>query len=238
MDRCASSVPDAEILVAEALRERGNGRSGPARLRNGEWEGVLGDERAMILAATFRIAKNGYHQLSVSRICREAGVSQRNFSRHFESLADCFVAALEERASGAIEAWVHGRDASATWGRTVYESLHALCEAIEDDRDWARVLFVDITAAGTTGIDSRDRLVSQVARTLQTTAPKGQAPTGRTAEAAIAAAWIILRRLTQDENLTTLEALPVLTLLVLPESVVKKRSVREEKHIYTPLDFP
>lgn len=195
-------------------------RAASGRPLGGEWERALGDKRAMILAATFRIAKGGYHQLSVSRICRETGISRRDFNDLFECLEDCFVAAVEERATRFIETARPDQEAST--------SLGTLCEAIEADPRSARVLLVEITAAATKGIDCRDRLISQIARALPTTAPA--------AEASAAAAWAVLRGLAQDENLTAAEALPVLTLLLLPRD--RKHTEGIEKPIPQHLEFP
>jgi AcrR family transcriptional regulator len=199
----------------------------PGPLGDSGWEGALGDERAMILAAAFRTARSGYHQLSVPRVCREAGVSRREFNRHFRSLEDCFTSALEERAAGAIAASVRKRAAATTWSCTVYKALRVLCSAIEADRDGARVLFVEITAAGTEGIDCRDRLISQAARTLRTTAPEGRGPSELAAEASSAAAWVILRRVVQDQNSVTTAALTVLALLMLAPVIGGPAALRE-----------
>lgn len=203
--------------------------AGPRRLQNDAWEGVLGDERAMMLAATFRIARDGYHQLSVSRICREAGVSRRDFTRNFDDLEDCFVAAVEERAVAVIEAWASSRDPSVGWRGAVYDAIRALCEATEDDLPSARVLFADLAAAGTKGIDSRDRLISHVARVLRTAAPTRQAPSPLAAEASAAAAWAIVRRLVQEETVSPAEALPVLALFIETAVEDKKDTAGDER---------
>jgi AcrR family transcriptional regulator len=187
----------------------------PDPLRQGAWGEALGDERAMILAAALRIGRRGYHQLTVPEICRKAGVPRRDFNRHFESLEDCFVSALEERATGAIAAFMHKRSASTAGREAAYEALQTLCSGIEADSESARVLFVEITAAGTKGIASRDRLISQAARALRGTAPEGRGPSELAAEASAAAAWVILRRGVQDQSSTMSEALPVLALLML-----------------------
>jgi len=237
MSLCMPAVPEAELPVVTVPPERGDGLPAPGRLRDDDWEGPLGDERAMILAAAFRIAKSGYHQLSIRRICQEAGVSRRDFNRHFESLEDAFIAALEERAARAIDASVGKHDASAAWSRTVCEALRTLCEAIEDDRDSARVIFIDITAAGTKGIDSNDRLISKVAHALRTTAPPDQCPSELAAEASTAAAWAILRRRVQDQAATTSAALPVLALLMFGRGD-RKRTAGDENESYPLLAFP
>lgn len=223
---------------AELSSQQGNGLPATGRLRNGDWDGALGDERTMILAAAFRIARCGYHQLSVRRICREAGVSRRDFNRHFSSIEDCFISALEERASGAIATLARGGLPSATWSCAIYEALRTLCRAVEDDRDSARVLFVEITAAGTEGVDCRDRLISLAARTLRATIPEERSPSGLAAEASTASAWAILSGRVQDQSSAPTAVLPILTRLMLttPPKVKKqtaadkKQTSRNKKH--------
>jgi len=218
---CVPSAQNADFLIAAAPPKPGKGISVAmtGRLRYDDWEGDLGDERAMILTAAFRIARSGYHQLSVPRICREAGVSRRTFSRYFEGVEDCFVSALEERATGVMAALVRSQPASATWSCTVFEALRRLCSAIKDDRESARALFIEISAAGTRGIESRDRLISQAADALRATASEGQGPSQFAAEASAAAAWAIVRRRVQNQSSTTTAALPVLARLLLAPAI-------------------
>lgn len=211
----AFSVRDVEASIAPDPPMRAKSRSmSPDAAPSGEWESARGDERAMILAAAFSAARGGYHQLSIRGICSEAGVSRRNFNRHFKDLEHCYIAALEDRATRAITAAFQRRDA-ASWTDTIHEAVATLCNSIEDDRDGARALFVEITAAGTRGIASRDRLISRVARTLRTTAPEGRGPSEFAAEASAAAAWTVLRRRVQDQSAATNAALPVLSHLIL-----------------------
>jgi AcrR family transcriptional regulator len=208
-------LADAGLPSAAVPPSSGNGPPLPGRLSNGDWEGALGDDRAMILAAAFRIARGGYHHLSVQRICREAGVSRRGFKSQFAGLEDCFISALEERAAGAIEASVNRQTSATSWRCAVGEALTALCSSIEADRDGARVLFIEIAAAGAEGIESRDRLISQVAHALRTTAPEEQGPSELAAEASAAAAWAVLSHRVQDQSAPTSAVLPVLGLLML-----------------------
>lgn len=222
-----ASAHDAELPVAAFPPGRRKGLSVPGRLRSGDWEETFGDERAMILAAAFQIARSGYHQLSIPRICREAGVSRRDFDRHFDGLDDCFTSALEERATRAIAVAMRPDPESATWADIVREALRMLGSAIEDDRDGARVLFVEITAAGTGGIESRDRLISELAHALRAIAPASQAPSELASEASAAAAWALLRRRVQDQSSATTAAIPILTLLILGPAVDVRSSAQE-----------
>jgi AcrR family transcriptional regulator len=215
MSLCASVAEAYPPLAAKAPELR-NGLPVPSRLIDGGWDGTLGDERGMLLAAVFRIAKSGYNQLSVPRICREAGVSRRNFNRYFASLEDCFVTAVEEHVSRAIKGSIRRRESSASWNHYVSATLETLCEEIEGESDRAaRVLFIEITAAGTQGIVARDRLISQAACAIRTAVPRGEAPTELASEASAGALWAILRRQVLDRDLLARDALPVLSILVL-----------------------
>jgi AcrR family transcriptional regulator len=192
MSACGPSDQGSAFTSAPTPRDRGNRRSVPGRLQDGGWAGTLGDDRAMIVAAAFRIAKSGYHQLSVPRVCREAGVSRRDFNRHFIGLEDCFSSALELRVARALVAWERSRPESMTWRGAVHRASEMLRGAVGGDVGDARLLLVETSAAGTTGIDSRDHLITEIARTLRDTAPEGRKPSELEAEASTAAAWAIL----------------------------------------------
>ncbi|HKO37827.1 MAG TPA: TetR/AcrR family transcriptional regulator [Solirubrobacterales bacterium] len=222
------SAQGAELLVAPVPPGRRDGSTAARRLRDGNWQGTLGDERVMILAAAFRIAQcTGYHQLSIPMICREAGVSRRSFNRHFEGLEDCFSAALEERVASAVEASLRRRTPSAPWSTAVCEALEELCDAIEADVDSARVLLVEVSAAGTAGIDSRERQIARIARALQATAPVGREPSELAAEASTAAAWAILRRRASEQSsAATASLLPLLAFLALAPAVGSPAALR------------
>jgi AcrR family transcriptional regulator len=217
-------IPNSGLPVCSDPDQR-DGAPAHGRLRKDDLERILGDERAMVLAAAFRIARRGYHQLSVPRICREAGVSRRNFNRYFETLEECFVTAVEEHAVRAVTASLR-RNASGSRSPALYAVLKALCEGIEEDRDSARVLFVDITAAGTLGMDSRDHLISEAARLLRTTRPDSDEDHSESAaEASAAAAWAILRRQVLDQVQPVAGSPPLLMLFLLGPRRDEKRTV-------------
>jgi AcrR family transcriptional regulator len=172
-----------------------HGAGAPIRPRSGGegWAGTHGDDRAMLLTAAFRIARSGYHQLSVPRVCREAGVSRRVFSRHFAGLEDCISSALESQVTRALAAWERKSPDSASWKGPIHRATELICGAIDGDIDRARLLLVETSAAGPRGVESRDHLITILARTLRATAPADQRPSDLEAEASTAAAWAILR---------------------------------------------
>ncbi len=216
---CLPPAAAAGLPIAPARPHRETGISAAGRLRSGEWGGDPGETRSMAIATAYQIAKSGYHRLSVPRICREAGVSRRDFQRHFKNLEDCLTSALEQRVAAAIVVSVRGEPSSTTWSTAVWKVVEALCAEIEADPDGARVLFAEIFAAGTSGVDSRDRQISRVAQTLRFTAPEGRRPSQLSAEASTAAGWAILGSRASEESIPAAALLPLLAFLALAPTV-------------------
>jgi AcrR family transcriptional regulator len=192
MNVCVFSARDEATAWTVAVRDTRGWRPAERRSDDGGWAGAPGDDRAMILSAAFRIARSGYHQLTVSRICREAGVPRRHFSRYFASLEDCFSSALEQRVANLVGAWRRNRTATVTWSGSVDRALEMIRGAVQTDVDGARLLLVEIFSAGTEGMESRDRLISQIAQTVRDTAPLNRRPSALEAEASTAAAWAMV----------------------------------------------
>ena len=224
------SAQDAGLLRAAVSPER-NGRTPAPGPQDWSWGEVPGDERAMISAAAFRIAKEGgYHQLTIPRICREAGIPRRRFDRHFSGTDDCFVSALEAQVTTVLAA-LPSNQPRARWSAAVYRKLGALCGAIEADPDSARVVLVETSAAGTAGIDSHDRQISQIAQVLRGGAPEAQKPTHVAAEASTAAALAILRRRASEKSsAATAHLLPLLALLALAPAIGAPAVLRAMGH--------
>jgi len=206
MSLCAPVVRDVKRLLASVESRRAAGPPRAGWLVAEELRGDPGDERAMILAAAFRLSKRGYHQLTIPRICREAGVARRDFNRHFESLEDCFLSAIEERVVKFVTASVRQEPEAGGWSATLCAALEELRRTLEADGEGARVVFLEILAAGTRGVECRDRLISKIAQILCSTAPAGHCPSMLAAEASTAAAWAILERQAEEEGFEKLGA--------------------------------
>jgi AcrR family transcriptional regulator len=192
MSVCGVSPQEAGLLVSTRPPSLSQARPARGRRRDVVLKAAPGDDRGMILSAAIRVARTGHHHLTVSRICREAGVPRRSFGRYFAGLEECFSMALETRAGNLISAWRRSRPAQVTWNGSVKRALELIGGTIDGDVDGGRLLLVEIFAAGTPGIESRDRLIAQIAQAVRATAPADQRPTGLEAEASTAAAWTIL----------------------------------------------
>jgi AcrR family transcriptional regulator len=147
---------------------------------------VCGDERALILAATTKLAANdGYRQLSVPGIRAAAGVSRKSVDAHFNDVTDCFLAALEVLIQRTL-AWALRQGANAnSWSGGLHRVMAAFCASVASDPAFARLGFVELFAPGTPGVRFRARLIAAVAERLRRSAPSHQRPSELAAEASV-----------------------------------------------------
>ncbi len=190
---------------------------------------VPGDDRALILSAAARLgASGGYGELSIPRIRAAAGVSRRTFDAHFASVKECFLDALELRVGKAFtDAASHGAG-SRTWSAAVYRTLAALCVHVARDPLRARLVFVEVFAAGPEGVRHRARLVGSVSEYLMSRAPAERRATRLGTEASVGAVWGILHHQIVTGNTERLPRLAAtLSYLVLAPVVGPATAVRE-----------
>ncbi|MGN6274489.1 MAG: TetR/AcrR family transcriptional regulator [Solirubrobacterales bacterium] len=107
-----------------------------------------GDERAMILSVTARLAaEEGYAALSVPRIRAAAGVSRRRFEEYFDDVADCFLATLEALVGRVLaKARAAYLDANS-WPRGIHRALATICREFADDPVLVRLTFFELYAS-------------------------------------------------------------------------------------------
>lgn len=138
------------ITVGERLPR---GRHGLTR------EEVVQSQRGRIFRAMAEtMARKGYATTSVSEVLRVAGVSRETFYEQFSSKEDCFMAAFEA-AVGAVLTAV--RDAPGATGSPLERferGLRAYLDALADDPAFARVLLIEIYAAGPAALRRRAAL--------------------------------------------------------------------------------
>lgn len=162
----------------------------PDRSRSPDSVSDLGDQRRFLMAAVVRLSlRDGYQNLTIPAIRREAGVSRRVFDEHFVGVADCFLAAVEATISTAMEraesqAILHADG----WEAVIVRGIRVLCAELARDPALAQLGLLDILAPGTPGLELRDRLFRRWARHLRQIIPKDLRPGRLAAEASVAAA--------------------------------------------------
>jgi AcrR family transcriptional regulator len=142
--------------LAATLGERlPRGRHGLTR------EQVVQSQRGRIFRATAEImARKGYATTSVSEVVQAAGVSRETFYEQFRSKEDCFMAAFETAANAVLAAV---REAGVEDGSPLERferGLRAYLDALAADPAFARVMLIEIYAAGPDALQRRAVLQS------------------------------------------------------------------------------
>jgi AcrR family transcriptional regulator len=116
-------------------------------------EQVEGSQRKRLLAGMAEAcAERGYLATSVSEVSRRSGVSTQTFYKLFSNKLDCMLASYEERLGRLFEemdvACGAGRDGEASLRPPIRTALDALAA----DPAGARLITVEIMAAGPEGV--------------------------------------------------------------------------------------
>jgi AcrR family transcriptional regulator len=153
----------------------------------------LEDERALILAATARLAsREGYATLTVPRVRAAAGVSRRSFDTHFEGMADCFLATLEMLSGRTLTASAPFFLMADDWASGIHHMITSLCQHIACDPTFADLAFLEVFSPGPEAIQWRSEMITKLATRLRREAPPGQQPSEFAAEASVGAMWGVI----------------------------------------------
>ncbi len=153
----------------------------------------LEDERALILAATARLAsKEGYATLTVPRVRAAAGVSRRSFDTHFEGVADCFQATLEVLSDRTLAAAAPFYLTADDWASGIHRMIASLCQYLACDPTFASLAFLEVFSPGPEAIQWRSEMIAKLAAMLRREAPPEQQPSKFAAEASIGAMWGVI----------------------------------------------
>jgi AcrR family transcriptional regulator len=123
-------------------------------------------ERSLLLTAALKLAAGGAGSLNVASISSTAGLSKRAFCRHFPSVDDCLVEALETRSSTAFARAERNAVAGATPSRRAYRVVSSLYADLAGGHALSGASLSGLRLAGRRGADARERLTAHVARLL------------------------------------------------------------------------
>lgn len=174
----------------EVARLRGLGVAGSPSLPAAVAEMPLADERALILAATARLAsEGGYATLTVPRVRAIAGVSKRSFDTHFEGVADCFLATIEMLGGRTLAAAVPSYLTADDWASGVHRMIARLCRHLACDPTFTSLAVSEIFSPGLEAIQWRSEMTARLATMLRRGAPPERRPSRFAAEASVGAIW-------------------------------------------------
>lgn len=177
----------------------------------------LEDERALILAATARLAsKEGCATLTVPRVRAAAGVSRRSFDTHFKGVADCFLATLETLSDRTLDAAASSFFTADDWASGVHRMIVGLCRHLARDPTFAGLAFLEVFSPSSEAIHWRSEMIAKLATKLRRGAPPTRRPSEFAAEASIGAMWGVIHHFVATGRGAQLPiAAPVLSYLAL-----------------------
>jgi AcrR family transcriptional regulator len=107
------------------------------------------DPRKRLLHAMIAtVAARGYDRTTVSRVLLSADLQEAVFSEHFRDKYDCFMQAVDDLIGRAERSALEQFQGTTPWYERLQIALESLLRALADDPDSARVLIVEMLAAG------------------------------------------------------------------------------------------
>jgi AcrR family transcriptional regulator len=114
----------------------------------------------MVAAIAEACAERGYAEASVADVAKRAGVSSATFYKQFADRRDCMLAAHRELLGRLLE------EVDRAGGGEARAALHATLALLAGDPPSARLLTVEILAAGPEGSKRHDAMVEALAERL------------------------------------------------------------------------
>lgn len=118
----------------------------------------------MVAAVAEACAEHGYAETSVADVAKRAGVSSATFYEQFADKRDCVLAAHEELSGRLLEAVDRARARESE--DEARATLHATLTLLAGDPPTARLLTVEILAAGPEGSQRYNTMVEEFAQRL------------------------------------------------------------------------
>jgi AcrR family transcriptional regulator len=127
---------------------------------------VVRNQRERIVAAIAEAcAERGYAETSVAEVAKRAGVSSATFYKQFADRRDCLLAAHRELLGRLLEEVDRARGGESG-GEARATTLRATLALLAADPPSARLLTVEVLAAGPEGSERHDEMVQAFAERL------------------------------------------------------------------------
>ncbi len=117
-------------------------------------EQVAADQRERLYEATIQsVNERGFVATTISDLVARAGVSRRSFYEHFENKEECLLATYDALIERLTARMAEAYDPKDQWVDQIEAIVRALFEASSDRPDAARLVSVEMGAAGPVGIE-------------------------------------------------------------------------------------
>ncbi|HLI31349.1 MAG TPA: TetR family transcriptional regulator [Solirubrobacteraceae bacterium] len=146
--------------------------------------------RGRIMAAAVRIAaREGAGALAGERVAKAAEVSRWTVARHFASIEECLLTAIEALVEAELAAIARAAAAHSDWGQSVCAATVRMLARVASDEEYARVAYVEVMALGAPGMRLRDRLLADAGRIFARSMPAQARLPASAAAASAGAVW-------------------------------------------------
>jgi AcrR family transcriptional regulator len=194
-------------------------RPGPNGLPRGQVTEI--QRSRMLTAAAQAVEEVGYARMTVAQVIGRAKVSRKTFYDVFIDREDCFLAAFDEAIARARALVVDAYTVESGWREGMRAGLARLLEFMDEEPGLARLCVIEALGAGTRVLDSRAKVLDELAEIVDRGRSVGSAahePPEVTAEGVVGAVFAVIHtRLLEGgkEPLSNLLA-PLMSMIVLP----------------------
>jgi AcrR family transcriptional regulator len=158
----------------------------------------------------------GYGEISVTEVTKRAGVSTASFYRQFKDRHECMLASFEELFGRLLEALEGGCVGETEPAIRLRAAARTAAELLAADPPTARLLSVEILAAGADGVRAQHGAIEQLAAGLREPGA-GPAETPDAAWAVVAAMVALIgKRAAEGESVSPAELEALADLLKTP----------------------
>jgi AcrR family transcriptional regulator len=160
---------------------------------------VQNQRERMLLATAELVAERGYQKATIELIAKTARVALSTFYEQFSSKEECFLAAFDETADAAAEAFAALLDAEQPWAEQISAALEIFLEMVSNEPARARLVIVESQAAGGAALRRYQALLERVAPKLREgrehNPRAGRLPDGLEVAIVGGLAWLVHQRL-------------------------------------------
>lgn len=126
------------------------------------------NQRERLIAAMAEVcAEKGYGETSVAEVARRAGVSTASFYRQFKDRHECMLASFEELLERLVEEVERGCAGESTPVAQARAAARTAAGLLAADPPTARLLSVEILAAGPDGVRAQHDAIVRLASRLR-----------------------------------------------------------------------
>jgi AcrR family transcriptional regulator len=116
-------------------------------------EAVAAHQRERLFEAIIEaVNEQGFTATTISDLVSRAGISRRSFYEHFQNKEECLLAAYDAIVKRLTRRLIAAADSAESWPERIEASIRELFEAAGDRPDLARLVCVEMGAAGPVGV--------------------------------------------------------------------------------------